>query len=119
MTMDEAMAEKLRQWREKKQIVIFRYIGGPKDGTECRSDVPSEGMPAEALANWLATKQGQIGEKLATFSESDVRRLTQDFASEWRQHYYEVTDREETKDTLIITCKYFDTEHKSWPKESK
>ena len=60
------------------KAVVFRFIGGPRDAGETRSDAPpgTEQIANEVRAYWAITKGGIKGHRIAAFSDKDAAAMT-------------------------------------------
>lgn len=91
----------------------FRFVGGPRDGQESRSDAPvAPGGPInDAQGFWFITKGGTVGRAFKGPSPGVLDRALaerfENIAAEVgpvRPHRYEVTDRDETEHEVVIIC---------------
>ena len=86
------------------KLVIIRFVGGPRDGQEERSDkLDDEGVPVEAY--WPLIYGGEIGRAFNVVSprvEEALKRREQDVRGE--VYRYVVVYREETDAEIVITC---------------
>jgi hypothetical protein len=88
--------------------VIFKFLGGPLDGKTVTGE---PGEPGEAQRYYALTCHGRLGQRFRTASEYAVNvLLTEKLQGEkphhFQQHYYEVTDRIDNGDVLVVRTEY-------------
>ena len=80
-----------------EKSVIFRPVGGPRDGDVQRSD-----QAGEAEAYWSMTNGGTIGKGFVTMSPAALESTIETSSP----HRYYVTNRSETDDEINVLCEY-------------
>lgn len=88
--------------------VIFKFKGGPLDGKTVSGDA---GEPGEAQRYYVLTYHGRLGQRFRTASEYAVnvlvrRGLQAEQPHPFQPHYYEVIDRIDNGDVLVVRTEY-------------
>jgi hypothetical protein len=98
------------------KTIVFQFRGGPRDGNIRRSDNPDEGV----RGFWLISKGGMVGNRFAGMSpgyrdalmEGGIHHSKESLLESYRKlgpaqaHEYEVIDRRETTDEIVVVCEY-------------
>jgi hypothetical protein len=95
--------------------MIFKFAGGPLDG---RKVVGQPGRDNEAQRYYWLTNHGQIGQRFRTASDYAIELLSREELKEqelhhFQQHVYEVVDRIDNGDVLVVLIHYVDHASKS------
>jgi hypothetical protein len=88
--------------------MIFKFMGGPFDG---KLVVGESGKEKEARQYDSLTHHGRVGQRFHTASEYAVELLTQEHLREekprhFQRYVYEVVDRFDNGDVLIVLIHY-------------
>ncbi len=88
--------------------VIFKFTGGPLDGKTVAGE---SGEPGEAQRYYALTYHGRLGQRFRTASEYAVNVLAREKLQgekphHFQPHYYEVTDRIDNGDVLVVRTEY-------------
>ena len=88
--------------------LIFKFSGGPLDG---KTIVDEPGAAGEAHRYYALSYHGRVGQRFRTISEYAVRVLSKTGLSNDRRHffqphYYQVTDRIDNGDILVVRTQY-------------
>lgn len=94
--------------REIVMRVIFKFKGGPLDGKTVSGDA---GEPGEAQRYYVLTYHGRLGQRFRTASEYAVNILVRkglqaEQPHRFQPHYYEVIDRIDNGDVLLVRTEY-------------
>jgi hypothetical protein len=90
--------------------MIFKFAGGPLDGREV-AGLP--GRDNEAQRYYWLTNHGQVGQRFRTASDYAIELLSREQLQEhelhhFQQHVYEVVDRIDNGDVLVVLIHYVD-----------
>ncbi len=95
---------------QQNKRIVFRFLGGPRDGQESRWDA---GTPVnEAVKFWTYTEAGTIGQVFEGISPAAWDRIIDrgDEALEKMGtpplHRYEVVEKLKTVTEVIVVCEY-------------
>jgi hypothetical protein len=88
--------------------MIFKFMGGPFDG---KLVVGESGKEKEAHRYYMLTDHGRVGQRFHTASEYAVELLSQERLQDERPYHfqryvYEVVDRFDNGDVLIVLIQY-------------
>jgi hypothetical protein len=88
--------------------VIFKFSGGPLDGKKV---VGEPGKPGEAEKYYALSYHGRVGQRFRTASDYAVKtlleeRLQVDRPHRFQQHVYEVIDRIDNGDVVLVQTRY-------------
>ncbi len=88
--------------------VIFKFSGGPLDGKTV-SGSPRE--PGEVQMYYALSHHGRLGQRFRTASDYAVKTLLKegldaDHLHHFQQHYYQVIDRIDNGDVLLVRTEY-------------
>ena len=88
--------------------VIFRFFGGPLDGTTV---VERPGDPEHPEHYYALTHHGRVGQRFRTASDYAIETLTREGlkAAEphrFQPHYYEVVERVHNKGVVLVRADY-------------
>jgi hypothetical protein len=88
--------------------MIFKFVGGPFDG---KLVVGESGKEKEARRYYTLTHHGRVGQRFHTASDYAIELLTQERLQEEKPHHfqqyvYEVVDRFDNGDVLIVLIQY-------------
>ncbi len=90
--------------------MIFKFAGGPLDGKIVVGESGKEAQRYHAI-----TDHGRIGQRFRTASDYAIERLTREQLQEdepdhFQQYTYEVVDRFDNGDVLIVLIQYVERE---------
>ena len=88
--------------------MIFKFVGGPLDGKIVGGE---PGMEKEGQRYYALTNHGQIGQRFHTASDHAIEFLTREQLKEekpphFQQYMYEVVDRIDNGEVLIVLIQY-------------
>lgn len=91
--------------------LIFKFLGGPLDGTTVSGD-PRQ--PGEAAKYYALSHHGRVGQRFRVASEYAVNilveeRLNEESPHRFQPHVYEVVDRIPNRSVLLVRAKYVAT----------
>lgn len=92
--------------------MIFKFSGGPLDG---KSVGGKPGQQKEARRFYALTHHGHIGQRFRTASDYAIDILAREQLKEEKPHYfqkhvYEVVDRINNGDVLLVLVQYVEAE---------
>lgn len=92
--------------------ITFQFAGGPFDG-KIVAGMP--GQESEAERYYFLSHHGRIGQRFRTASQYAIDKLAQeklqvDTPHRFQQHIYEVADRVEGPDGLLVRATYVSQE---------
>lgn len=93
--------------------VIFKFSGGPLDG---KMIVGAPGVDEEAQRYYALTYHGRVGQRFHTASDYAVELLSAGCLDEQslprvQQHTYEVTDRIQNGNIVLVRSEYLQPVH--------
>jgi hypothetical protein len=87
--------------------IVFKFLGGPKDGETLIGRVGSQG---EAEGYYLLTNRGRLGQQFHTASEYAVEAIARRQGDEpfprFQRHVYEIADSFEDEEKVFIRARY-------------
>ncbi len=88
--------------------VIFKFSGGPLDG---KTVTGKPGEPGEAQRYYALSHHGRLGQRFRTASDYMVNTLAKERLQvstphRFQQHMYEVTDRIDNGNVLLVRTAY-------------
>lgn len=88
--------------------ILFEFAGGPLDGKTAEGD---EGDNEEADRYYVLTNHGRIGQRFKVASDYAIERLAEerlqdDTPHHFQKHVYEVRDRADAEDEVLIRAEY-------------
>ncbi len=88
--------------------IIFKFSGGPLDGKTVTGE---PGEPGEAQSYYALSHHGRLGQRFRTASDYMVDTLAEEGLQvetphRFQQHLYEVTDRIENGQVLLVRTEY-------------
>jgi len=88
--------------------VIFEFLGGPLDG---KTVVGDEGSSTEAARYYVLTNHGTIGQRFRLASDYAIdilarEQLKTETPHHFHRHYYEVFDRFESGNEVLVRARY-------------
>ncbi len=88
--------------------IIFKFLGGPLDGKTVAGE---QGSATEAERYYTLSHHGRVGQRFRTASDYAVKTLLKeglqaDRLHHFQQHYYQVTDRIDNGDVVLIRTEY-------------
>ena len=92
--------------------IIFEFVGGPLDG---QTVVGNAGQQNEADRYYVLTHHGRVGQRFRVASNYAIETLAQEELKEEKPHHfqphrYEVTDRIEEDDEVLIRVEHLEQE---------
>ncbi len=88
--------------------LIFKFMGGPLDGKRIEGEA---GEPGEAEKYYALSYHGRVGQRFRAASEYAVKTLLRERLKErsprsFQAHVYEVVDRIDNGDVLLVRTRY-------------
>lgn len=93
--------------------IVFQFTGGPLDGKTVESEW---GEQDEAGRYYALTHHGRIGQRFSVASQYAIdilaeEQLQDERRHQFQKHMYEVTDRVEVEDEVIVSVEYVPPKH--------
>jgi hypothetical protein len=93
-----------------KKKMIFKFVGGPLDGKKI---VGERGREKEVYRYYQLTDHGRIGQRFRTASDYAIEKLTREGLQQQQPHHfqphvYEVVDRIDNGDVLMVLIQYIE-----------
>ena len=95
---------------EQNKSIVFRFLGGPRDGQESRWDV---GTPVNDAVNfWTYTEAGTVGQVFEGISPAAWDKIGEGGVEALEKmgtpplHRYEVVKKLKTATEVVVVCEY-------------
>jgi hypothetical protein len=95
--------------------IVFRYLGGPKDGAEVGSEEPADPLAYTAEFLWITTRGGELGARNWVISDYGMR--AESASSQHTlvpRHLYVLADRIESPGEILFLLTHQGTDIREW-----
>jgi len=95
--------------------IVFRYLGGPKDGAEVGGDEPTDPLAYTAEFLWITTRGGELGARNWVVSDYGVREeLSRGQYALVPRHLYVLADKIESPGEVLFLMTHQGTDIREW-----